>query len=213
MKILILGSAGRISRLLIQRLLNETDHQLVLLARNANSRLRHFHSNRVKLVDGDFTNRELLACAMNGVDAIYLNSMGKAKESEIIRDTMLANNIKRIIGATILGIYNEVKGPFGDWNKRMVGVNRIQAQADSVAVYEESSLDYTMLRLTWLYDAVETTKYDTTHKGEDFKGTEVSREGVVQLIIDILNDQTGRFNRTSLGVGEADKDGDCPSFY
>lgn len=74
MKILILGSAGRISRLLIQRLLNETDHQLVLLARNANSRLRHFHSNRVKLVDGDFTNRELLACAMNGVDAICSNT-------------------------------------------------------------------------------------------------------------------------------------------
>jgi uncharacterized protein YbjT (DUF2867 family) len=35
MKLLILGAAGQISRLLITRLLKETDHELVLLARNA----------------------------------------------------------------------------------------------------------------------------------------------------------------------------------
>ncbi len=213
MRLLILGAAGQISRLLITRLLKETDTELVLLARHATQRLKNISSNRVTLINGYFSEPTLLNDAMKNIDAVYLNSMGKARESQLIRTAMEANKVNKIIGATILGIYGEVEGAFGRWNTRMVGKLRIQAQADSVTVFEQSELDYTMLRLTWLYNNSSNRNYDITHKGELFKGTEVTREAVVQLIIDILSDQSGRYTRTSLGVGDATKQGDCPSFY
>lgn len=34
--------------------------------------------------------------------------------------TRLAS-LKRVIAASVLGIYGEVAGPFGQWNERMVG--------------------------------------------------------------------------------------------
>jgi saccharopine dehydrogenase-like NADP-dependent oxidoreductase len=40
MKILILGAVGQISRMLTERLLNETDAEIVLYARSAHSRLK-----------------------------------------------------------------------------------------------------------------------------------------------------------------------------
>jgi hypothetical protein len=213
MKLLILGAAGQISRLLITRLLKETDHELVLLARNSTQRLKNVNCPRVSLIDGDFSSPSLLHKAMKDVDAVYLNSMGKSEESQLIRTSMEANKVNKIIGATILGIYDEVEGAFGKWNTRMVGKQWIQAQVDSVTVFEQSELDYTMLRLTWLYNDSSNHHYDITHKGDPFKGTEVTREGVVQLILDILSDQTGRYTRTSLGVGDASKLGNNPSFY
>lgn len=163
MKLLILGAAGQISRLLITRLLKETDHELVLLARNATQRLKNVNCPSVSLIDGDFSSPCLLHKAMKDVDAVYLNSMGKSEESRLIRTSMEANKVNKIIGATILGIHDEVEGAFGKWNTRMVGKQRIQAQVDSVAVFEHSELDYTMLRLTWLYNDSSNHHYDITH--------------------------------------------------
>ncbi|CAM4038180.1 hypothetical protein SAMN06265348_101452 [Pedobacter westerhofensis] len=213
MNILILGAAGQIARLLTDQLINQTDHQIILFARNGQQRLKVTNPERVKIVDGDFKDTELLKTAMKDVDIIYLNSMGDVKAVSSIVTAMDAAGIDRIIAASILGIYDEVPGAFGKWNKKMVGNEQIRKQADSVSQLEIDQLNYTILRLTWLYNKAGKTNYMLTQKGEPFEGAQVTREAVSQLIFDIIEDSSDKFYRTSLGVSEPDTNWGKPSFY
>ena len=52
-------------------------------------------------------------------------------------------------------------------------------------IIEASSLDYTVLRPAWLTNNDE-IEYETTVKGENFKGTEVSRKSVAALGLEII---------------------------
>ncbi|ARK11097.1 NAD(P)H-binding protein [Fibrella sp. ES10-3-2-2] len=213
MKILILGAAGQISKLLTDDLLARTDNALVLYGRNATKRLRVHAASRVQIVDGDFKDRKLLKLSMQDVDVVYLNSMHDSDGIDAIIDTMQELYVKRIIVASILGIYDEVPGAFGAWNKSMVGVRGIKRQATHAAKLEKTDLDYTILRLTWLYNQKGNRDYRLTQKGEPFVGAQVTREAVAQLIVDIIADHTGQYNRTSLGVSEPNTNWDKPSFY
>jgi uncharacterized protein YbjT (DUF2867 family) len=213
MNILILGAAGRISRLVTKHLLSQTEHQLVLFARKAHDRIKITAPERIRLLDGDFKSAASLNEAMKGVDLVYLNAMDDTAGLKNILAAMEQNNVTRFIGASILGIYDEVEGAFGAWNKRMVGSERIKLHAANASLVEASGLNYTILRLTWLYDQVSNRKYRTTNKGEPFKGSQVTREAVSQLIVDIIQDNSKKYFKTSLGVSEPDTDWNKPSFY
>jgi uncharacterized protein YbjT (DUF2867 family) len=76
---------------------------------------------------------------------------------------------------------------------------------------EASGLDYTILRPAWLTDEDE-VDYETTSKGETFKGTEVSRRSVADLIATTILNPT-LHTHANLGVNKPDTDGDKPSFY
>lgn len=212
MKLLILGAAGQISRMLTQRLLNETDDDLVLYARQAESRIKNTDSARITLVSGDFNNQALLEKAMTGVDVVYLNDMNSPKATETIIAAMKKQNVPWIIGATILGIYDEVAGEFGKWNARMVGEESTRRHREASEIIENSGLNYSLLRLTWLYNEPGNLSYTLSQKGEPFIGAEVSREAVTQLVMDILNDLES-YKNTSLGVSEPNTDFPKPSFY
>ncbi len=199
MKILILGAAGQIGRMLAKDLIEQTENDLVLYARNASNRLKGLTSERVSLVNGDFSDYVHLVNAMKGVETII--------------KAMKAVGIKRIIAASILGIYDEVPGAFGDWNRHMVGDKGIQLHKETVALVETPELDYTILRLTWLYNQPGNCKYHLTKKNEPFQGVQVTRQAVSQLIVDILKDHKGQFIKSSLGVSEPDTNWDKPSFY
>ncbi len=213
MKILILGAAGQIGRMLTTDLLKQTDNELVLYARNASRRLKDALSDRVSLTDGDFTEYDALVQAMNGIDSIYLNDMNSKEGVQTIVKAMQATGIKRIIVASILGIYDEVPGAFGQWNLRMLGTRGIQLHKDTSSLVETPDLEYTILRLTWLYNSEGNRNYHLTSKGEPFEGAQVTRQAVSQLIVDILNDRTGKFIKASLCVGEPGTNWDKPSFY
>jgi nucleoside-diphosphate-sugar epimerase len=213
MKILILGAAGQIARLLTKDLLEQTDYELVLYARNASRRLKNAESNRVSIMDGDFTNYDALTKAMKGIDAIYLNDMNSNEGIQTIVKAMKDTGNKRIIVASILGIYDEVPGAFGKWNLRMVGSHGIQHHKETASLVEVPDLDYTILRLTWLYDQEGNRDYHITFKGEPFEGAQVTRQAVSQLIVDIFRDGSGKYLKTSLGVGEPNTNWDKPSFY
>lgn len=213
MKILILGAAGQISQLLTKNLLEQTDYELVLYARNASRRLKNAESRRVSIMDGDFTNYDALIKAMKGIDAMYLNDMNSKEGIQTIVKAMKDTGKKRIIVASILGIYDEVPGAFGKWNLRMVGARGIQHHKETTSLVEIPDLDYTILRLTWLYDQEGNRRYQLTSKGEPFVGAQVTRQAVSQLIVDILQDRSGKYSKTSLGVGEPNTNWDKPSFY
>ena len=212
MKILILGGAGQISRLLTNDLLEQTDDELILYARNAFQRLTA-KSDRVTLIDGDFTSYQTLVDAMKNVDAIYLNDMNSKEGVETIAKAMKASGSKRIVLASILGIYDEVPGAFGNWNRSMVGSRGIQSHKEATALFEIPAFDYTILRLTWLYNQQGNRTYQLTQKGEPFEGAQVTRQAVSQLITEILTDKSGQYLKTSLGVSEPGTNWDKPSFY
>lgn len=153
MKILILGVAGQIARMLTNELLQQMDHSLVLYARKAQQRIKIADDHREVTVDGDFKDRDQLIGAMKDVDLVYVNYMGDEESTEIILEVMNDAGVKRVIAASVLGIYDEVPGAFGEWNKRMIGGgNRMRSQIESARMLENSNLDYTLLPLTWLYN-------------------------------------------------------------
>ncbi|KNH20779.1 SAM-dependent methyltransferase [Priestia megaterium] len=214
MKILILGAAGQIARMLTNELLNKTDHSIVLYARNGHKRLTIIDDSREFIVDGDFKDRDELIDAMKDVDLVYINDMGDEGSTKTIIDAMYDAGVRRVIAASVLGIYDEVPGAFGEWNKRMIGGSpRMRSQIESARMLENSSLNYTLLRLTWLYNQADNTKYLITQKGEPFKGAQVTRQAVTQLIIDIIQEKSDKYLQASLGVGEPDTDWAKPSFY
>lgn len=212
MKILILGAAGQIGKMLTKDLLSQTDDELILFARKASQRLNS-DSERVTIVDGDFNNYDLLVDTMKDVDAIYLNDMNSKEGVGAIAKAMKTSGVKRIILASILGIYDEVPGAFGEWNERMVGKTGIENHKKSSALFEIPDFDYTILRLTWLYNQEGNRNYHLTQKGQPFDGVQVTRQAVSQLLVDILKDDTGKFLKTSLGVSEPNTNWDKPSFY
>lgn len=214
MKVLILGAAGQIASLLRDNLLEKTDNTLVLYARNAHQRLTMKDETREKVVEGDFLDEGALKEALSDVDAVYLNDMGNTEAVKAIIKVMEASQVKRLIGASILGIYNEVGGAFGKWNHAMIGTSpRMQAQKDSAKAVENAELDYTLLRLTWLYNEDGNEKYTLTQKGENFTGAQITRQAVARLIVDILEDSDDSFIGKRLGVSEPGTDWEKPSFY
>ncbi len=78
-------------------------------------------------------------------------------------------------------------------------------------VIEESDLDYTIIRPAWLSNK-DIVSYETTQKGEPFKGTEVSRKSIADLVVSLINNPSKEI-RHSLGVNQPNTDGDKPSFY
>ena len=213
MKVLILGAAGQIPRYLIPALLAQTEVSLVLFAREGR-RLRVTDPARETVINGDLNDIARLTEAMNGVDLVFVNPVIRNRETvETIQKTMQHSGVKRIIASSILGIYDEVQGAFGQWNKQMVGAEGIASASAIARWFEGSGLDYTLLRLTWLYNKDGNTAYTLTQKGEPFDGAQVTRQAVAQLIVDIVKDKSGRYSHTSLGVGEPNTNWDKPSFY
>lgn len=73
-----------------------------------------------------------------------------------------------------MGIDDEVPGNFGKWNHQQLDGGYLETYGAAAKVIEESDLDYTIIRPAWLSNK-DIVSYETTQKGEPFKGTEVSR--------------------------------------
>lgn len=210
--VLILGAAGQIATVLTETLLTQTDYHLKLLARRADRRITVTDPERETVITGDFSDRATLDQALTGVDAVYLNEMRDLAAVTTVVRAMETHHVQSLIAATVLGIEDEVPGKFGDWNTMMIA-SSIAKRKQTAAVVTQSSLDYTLLRLAWLFNDQHQLAYETTQSGQPFGGTEVSREAVAQLITAILQDQTGQYARQSLGVNQPGTQGDKPSFY
>ncbi|MNN56476.1 hypothetical protein D3C81_1714110 [compost metagenome] len=150
--------------------------------------------------------------ALEGIDAVYLNDLNSLAGVKTVVEAMENRNVNILIAASILGIYGEVPGAFGKWNERMVGTAGIKRHRQAADIVENSSLDFTILRLTWLYNQRGNEAYHLTQKGEPFVGAQVTREAVAQLIFDIIENPAGYAN-TSLGVSEPNTNWSKPSFY
>ena len=208
--ILVLGARGRIARHAIDLLLKKKQYHLTLYLRKA-KRLGKIGDSSVRVIEGDVLDYKKLKEAMESQDLVYANLDGKLEEQAAnIVKAMSEWGIKRLIFINSLGIYDEVPGKFGAWNKRMIG-KYLGPYRKAAAIIETSDTDYTILRPAWLTDDDE-IDYETTQKNEAFKGTVVSRKSVAALVVKLI-EHPGSDLRKSLGVNKPDTDGDKPSFY
>lgn len=208
-KVLILGAGGQIAQWAIEMLANRPGIELTLFLRHP-SKLSHKAPVNAWVVQGDVMNREQLDEAMAGQDVVYVNLAGRVDlQMKRIVTAMQAAGVKRIVFVASLGIYDEVPGTFGEWNRQQIGpyLGPYRRAADQL---EASDLDYTILRPAWLSDDDEVA-YETTDRDALFKGTGVSRKSVAALVADIVT-HPGRHNRANLGVNKPGTEGDKPVF-
>ncbi|MGJ0381476.1 SDR family oxidoreductase [Lactiplantibacillus paraplantarum] len=210
-KVILLGATSNISAFLIPRLLEESDIELTLFARNASRRLLQYSDhNRVTLIDGNWNNLSDLETAINGQDIVYLATGHFTTANQNVVSTMKTDGVDRLIAAGGLGIYDEVAGKFGIWNAQMMGdYTEIKRAAQ---VIDDSGLNYTFLRMAWLYNNDQHLDYKVIPQGTPFKDTQVTRQAVAKLIADIIKDPV-LYQRTSIGVAEPNTAWDKPSFY
>lgn len=207
--VLILGAGGQIARHVIDMLDGERGDALMLFARNT-ARLTRVPANAT-LVQGDVLDAARLAKAVKGQDIVYANLTGEDldDQAKAVIAAMRAEGVQRLVFVLSLGIYKEIPGKFGEWNKAIIGedLKPFRRAADAI---EASGLDYTILRPAWLTDEDE-VDYETSGRNEPFKGTVVSRKSVADLIAKTIR-APELHSRTSLGVNKPNTDADKPYF-
>lgn len=205
----VLGAGGRIARHVITMLADDPGVQLTLLARDIAS--LGPVPNGARVVAGDVLDPDTLDAVVQDQDIVYANLTGADidDQARAVIAAMTRAGVRRLIFVVSLGIYDEVPGAFGEWNRRQIGeaLKPFRRAADAI---EASDLIYTLIRPAWLTDAAE-IDYETTTRDQPFRGTEVSRRSVADLLAAVIRDPS-RHTHANLGVDKPGSDGDRPSF-
>ncbi len=208
--VLILGASGQIAQWVVKALSGHPNLSQTLLLRDPKKLTGQEPANS-KVIIGNVLDKKLLNQAMAGQDIVYANLSGEDldTQAQAVIAAMPAAGVKRLVFVLSLGIYDEVPGKFGEWNRALIGedLKPYRRTADAI---EASSLDYTILRPAWLMDEDE-VDYEITAKGQDFKGTVVSRKSVGDLIAKVITKPELHVGE-SLGVNKPNTDGDKPYF-
>lgn len=208
MNVLILGANGVIARMVENSIINDrafADVKLTMFLRDK-TRVDDLLSMQSSAIEGDVGDLRSLEDAIEDQDIVIdTTRTTDPQTSRNIIEAMIDNGVMRIVSINSLGIYDEVPGKFGQWNRSMIGDTNLAVGQKSAQLYEASGLDYTILRLAWL-NHEETIKYELTSKEEPFKGTSVSRQSVVNILLKIIDDPDYLKNQ-NVGVDEPGTDG------
>ena len=189
-KVLVLGANGGLARNTTRLLLEREDIALTLYLRRS-GRIGNPDPARVTVVDGDVLDAQTLRAAMKEQDVVYANLAGDiVRQAKAIIAAMHDTNVKRLIFVSSMGIYGEVPGE----SYRSI----LDPYRDSAATIEQSDLDYTVLRPGWFVKS-KSREAHLTHKGEPFKGHDVSLDALSALIVRLAT-TPGLHSRSSLGV-------------
>ncbi|NKB84607.1 SDR family oxidoreductase [Brucella grignonensis] len=208
-KIVILGASGQIARHVIAMLADRGNIELTLFLRDAAKLDRDVPAN-ARIVEGNVLDAVKLKEAISDQDVVYANLAGNVDvQAQAIIAAMHDTSVRKLIFCTTLGIYDEVPGRFGKWNNREIG-NYLPPYREAADLIEASGLDYAVLRPAWLTDANE-IDYETSERNEPFKGTEVSRKSVADLVVKLVEVPNALGNR-NIGINKPNTDGDKPAF-
>lgn len=209
--VMIIGANGGTARILIERILKETENNLILYLRNAKRLNQYQNNDRVTIVDGDVLKTQYLAEAMKPADIIYSNVGGTdlGAQTKSILAAMEEVDKKRLIFISALGAHHEVPGKFGEWNEQAISAF-LPGFRESATLLEESNCYYTEIRPAWLTDNDE-IDYEETTQDQPFKGTEVSRASVADYVLKLINNPRQDL-RASVGLNKPNTDGDKPSW-
>lgn len=210
-KVVVLGAHGQVAQIAERFMFADKDVKTSLFLRDAKRMADK--ANEATIFEGSATDAAQLEKAMKGQDIVYANLGGKDDidlEAEATIEAMHNANVKRLIWVSTLGIYDEVPGKFGEWNKETIG-DYITEYAKAAKRIEDSDLDYTIIRPTWMTDKNE-VDYEKSKKGEEIKDTEVSRKSVAAYIYHLIKNPKEDV-RESIGLGKPGTEGEKPSWY
>ena len=214
--ITILGAAGQIAQKLTATLLTYTDMHLTLYGRQLSTRLHPeiLEHERVTVIEGSFQNPAKLEQAVTNAEIVFVGAMEAGSDMASIVKALSRKNVRRVIGLTMAGLSGEFPAALEKWTFDNLPISYVQGERQARNVLRESNLNYTILRLTWLYNDPENTNYELIPEGVQFNDAQVTREAVVKAIFDILHvDDETPFHRASIGIGEPGTHYDKPSFH
>ena len=213
--ITILGAAGQIAQRLTATLLTYTDMHITLYGRQLSTRIHPeiLEHERITVIEGSFQNPKKLEEAVKNTEIVFLGAMETGSDMAAIVKALARQNIRRIIGLSMAGLSGEFPTALEKFTFDNLPISYVQGERQARNVLRESNLNYTILRLPWLYNNMENTNYELIAEGSPFNDAQVTRETVVKAVYDILHveDETP-FSRASIGVGEPGTHYDKPSF-
>ncbi|MFR0771404.1 NAD-dependent dehydratase [Limosilactobacillus pontis] len=215
-QILILGATGQIAGHAIKALLENSNDHLLLFTRHP-QHLTNINEDRTTVIKGDTLKPGELDAAVAQADAVYANLRNPeiAQQARNIVQAMYKCGVKQLVWISSIGIYDEVPGKFGEWNNAELGGGQTDSYLgtyrQAADVVTNSDLDYTIIRPAWLTNKDE-VDYETTERGQSFKGTEVSRKSIGNFVAKILENPV-LYARKDFGVDKPGTDGDKPAWY
>ena len=193
-RVLIIGATGSIGSKLRKTLLERTDYKLTLFSTRAN-RLQ-INPNREIAVAGNVNNQNDLSRVIQNQDVVFAALSGALGQmARSIVNAMQYSQTKRLIFISSMGIYNEIPRSIGGGNLNENSMLRPYREAADVI--EASNLDYTIIRPGWFDEGSD--NYEITRKGEAFKGHDVSRQAIANLVLKLIQNN-GFGIRESLGI-------------
>ena len=187
--ITILGAAGQIAQKLTATLLTYTDMHLTLYGRQLSTRIHPeiLEHERVTVIEGSFQNPAKLEQAVTNAEIVFVGAMESGSDMASIVKALSRKNVRRVIGLSMAGLSGEFPAALEKWTFDNLPISYVQGERQARNVLRESNLNYTILRLTWLYNDPENTNYELIPEGVQFNDAQVTREAVVKAIFDILH--------------------------
>jgi flagellin-specific chaperone FliS len=147
-------------------------------------------------MSGNVLDKSDLSKAIKNQDVVFAALTGDlGKMAKSIVEVMEKSPTKRLIFITSMGIYNEIPRSIGGGNLNENSMLRpYREAADAI---EGSQLNYTLIRPGWFDEGSD--NYEITRKGELFKGHDVSRQAIANLVLKLIQ-QNDLGVRESLGI-------------
>jgi putative NADH-flavin reductase len=206
MKILVLGATGGIGLELVRQAI-EHGHSVTAFVR-APERLKPFHG-RITVVQGDVLNSAELERTVEGHDAV-LSGFGprlplSKADADLLRTfavslktAMQHANVRRVVVVSTAFLFKDAVMPPAYLVGRLFFSSLVHDANAMENVFQESALDWTIVRPPQLTDKGRTGKYRVRQSHLPRFGFRISRADVADCLIKTLDDRTAV--RKILGV-------------
>ena len=187
-KVIIIGAGGTLAGPVIEAIQKLNDVALTLFLRNKR-RLQPKYAQNATVIEGDVLDYAVLKSAIEGHDLVYVNLAGDLEPmAKNIVKAMQETGVKRVIAVSSIGIYiTPLRSVLTPYRKL----------AD---VFENSGLDYTILRPDWFTNANE-IDYELTRKGEPERGQAISRKSIASFVSTLIENPDLYINE-NLGISK-----------
>jgi len=187
-KVIIIGAGGTLAGPVIEAIQKLNDVALTLFLRNKR-RLQPKYAQNATVIEGDVMDYAVLKSAIEGHDLVYVNLAGDLEPmAKNIVKAMQETGVKRVIAVSSIGIYiTPLRSVLTPYRKL----------AD---VFENSGLDYTILRPDWFTNANE-IDYELTRKGEPERGQAISRKSIASFVSTMIENPDLYINE-NLGISK-----------
>ena len=203
MKIIVFGATGGVGQSVVQQGL-DAGFEVTTFVRTP-SKLNISHQ-RLTIVQGDAFNKDQVAQAINGHDAVVSclassNGMKKSTELQEMIENIVAgmklHGIKRIIYTASAGVHNELTGVSGKLVMMMLK-NALTDHRAAVDCILANELIYTIVRPMGLTNDAFTGQYRESNSNVPTNARSIPRADVAHFIIKALQDE--QYFNTSVGI-------------